>query len=218
MKKEWKLYDRLMRLETGLGGTRSLIDASPEWWEEKIKENKDYVKFRNTDLSIFDEKYAFLFRDSVAVGDQTMTPLQFQNNSNPNEENMEGKGDSDEINLDDDEPLFTSLNESSSSKRKRSKSVSNNRPTKSKNSIYEEKVDALLDAISSKSTQTYPQNNPSPTIADCMAIVIKFPDFREGSNNFSQALFVFTKKQNREAFMFPTTDEAKMEFLKLLMK
>nr|KAJ0215989.1 hypothetical protein LSAT_V11C300139380 [Lactuca sativa] len=193
-RKQWKLYDRLMRLETGLGGTRSLVDASPEWWEEKIKEYKNYAKFRNTDLSIFDEKYATLFRDSQS-----------------NEENMEGKGDGDEINLDDDEPLFTSLHESSSSKRKRSKSVSNNRPTKSKSSIYEEKVDALLDAISSKSTQTYPQNNPSPTIVDCMAIVIKFPDFCEGSNEFSQALLVFTKKQNREAFMFPTTDEAKMD-------
>ncbi|CAI9287741.1 unnamed protein product [Lactuca saligna] len=179
------------------------------------QENKDYAKFRNTDLSIFDEKYATLFRDSVVVGDQTMTPLQFQNNSNPNEENMEGKGDSDEINLDDDEPLFPSLHESSSSKRKRSKSISNNRPTKSRSSIYEEKVDALLDAISSKSTQTYPQNNPSPTIADCMAIVIKFPEFHEGSNEFSQGLLVFTKKQNREAFMFPTANEAKMEFLKM---
>ncbi|CAI9284252.1 unnamed protein product [Lactuca saligna] len=147
-----------------------------------------------------------------------MTPLQFQNNSNPNEENMEGKGDSDEINLDDDEPLFTSLHESSSSKSQRSKSVFNNRPTKSKSSIYEEKVDALLDAISSKSIQTYPQNNPSLTIADCMAIVIKFPDFREGSNEFSEALLIFTKKQNCEAFMFPTTDITKMEFLKLLMK
>ncbi|KAL7599594.1 hypothetical protein Lser_V15G21942 [Lactuca serriola] len=192
-----------MRLETGLGGTRSLVDASPEWWEEKIKENKDYAKFRNTDLSIFDEKYATLFWDSVAQSKRR---------------NMEGKGDSDEINLDDDESLFTSLHESSSSKRKRSKSVFNNRPTKSKSSIYEEKVDALLDATSSKSIQTYPQNNPSPTIADCMAIVIKFPDFREGSNEFSQALLIFTKKQNREAFMFPTTDTAKMEFLKLLMK
>nr|KAJ0205939.1 hypothetical protein LSAT_V11C500290280 [Lactuca sativa] len=175
----------------------------------------DYAKFRNTDLSIFDEKYATLFRDSVAIGDQTMTPLQFQNNSNPNEENMEGKGDSDEINLHDDEPLFPSLHESSSSKRKRSKSVSNNRQTKSKSSIYEEKVDALLDVISFKSTQTYPQNNPSPTIADSMVIVIKFPDFREGSNEFSQALLIFTKKQNREAFMFPTTDEATVEFLKM---
>ncbi|KAF5778265.1 hypothetical protein HanXRQr2_Chr12g0545481 [Helianthus annuus] len=37
MKKEWKIYDRLMRLETGIGGTRSFIDASPEWWDEKIK-------------------------------------------------------------------------------------------------------------------------------------------------------------------------------------
>ncbi|XP_022031535.1 L10-interacting MYB domain-containing protein-like [Helianthus annuus] len=37
MKKEWKLYDRLMRLETGIGGTRSFIDASPEWRDEKVK-------------------------------------------------------------------------------------------------------------------------------------------------------------------------------------
>ncbi|CAI9297018.1 unnamed protein product [Lactuca saligna] len=95
-----------MRLETGFSGTRSLIDASPKWWEEKIKENKEYAKFRNMDLSIFNKKYALLFRDSVAIGDQTMNPLQFQNNTTLNEENIEGKGDSDEINLDDDEPLF----------------------------------------------------------------------------------------------------------------
>ncbi|CAI9277525.1 unnamed protein product [Lactuca saligna] len=173
----------------------------------------------NVDLSIFDEKYALLFRDSIAIGDHIMTPLQFQNNTNPNEENVEGKGDSDDINLDDDvEPLFPGFHESSSSNKKRSKLVSNNRSTKNKSSIYEEKVDALLDAISIKSTQTYPQNNPSPTIADCMAIVTKFTKFHEGSNGFSQALFVFTKNQNHEAFMLPTTDEAKIEFLKLLMK
>nr|KAJ0198438.1 hypothetical protein LSAT_V11C700352620 [Lactuca sativa] len=51
MKKEWKLYDRLMRLEIRLDGRRSLINTSPKWWEEKIKENKDYAKFRNADLS-----------------------------------------------------------------------------------------------------------------------------------------------------------------------
>nr|KAJ0222837.1 hypothetical protein LSAT_V11C200058550 [Lactuca sativa] len=213
--KEWKLYEWLLRLETGLGGTRSLIEASLEWWEEKIKENKDYAKFRDTDLSIFDEKYALLFRDSVAIGDQTMTPLQFQNNSNLNEENMEGKRDSDEINLDDDEPLFPSFPKSSSTKRKKKMSFSNNRSTKSKSSVYEEKVDALLEAISTKSTQTFPQNNPSPTIPDCMAIVIKFPKFREGTKEFSQALATFTKKENHDAFMFPMTDEAKIEFLKM---
>ena len=39
MKKDWKLYDRLMRLESGIGWDpiRKTIDASPEWWDEKIK-------------------------------------------------------------------------------------------------------------------------------------------------------------------------------------
>ncbi|XP_076926174.1 L10-interacting MYB domain-containing protein-like [Bidens hawaiensis] len=37
MKIEWKLYDCLMRIEIGICGTRSSIDASPEWWDEKIK-------------------------------------------------------------------------------------------------------------------------------------------------------------------------------------
>ncbi|MFS7988313.1 hypothetical protein Hanom_Chr11g01033301 [Helianthus anomalus] len=68
MKKEWKLYDRLMRLETGSGGTRSFIDASPEWWEEKIKVDPNYAKFRGANLEIFESDYATLFRDSVAVG------------------------------------------------------------------------------------------------------------------------------------------------------
>ncbi|XP_042757140.1 uncharacterized protein LOC111908598 [Lactuca sativa] len=140
---QWKLYDRLMRLETGLNGTRSLIEASPESWEEKIKENKEYAKFR-----IFDEKYALLFEDSIVIEDQTMTPLQFQKNSNPNEKNMEGKGNSYEINLDDDEPLFHSFHESSSTKRKKKKSFSNNCSTKSKSLVYEETLNILLDAIS----------------------------------------------------------------------
>nr|KAJ0213570.1 hypothetical protein LSAT_V11C400227530 [Lactuca sativa] len=56
-----------------------------------------------------------------------MTPLQFQNNSNPNGENVEGKGDSDDINLEDDvEPLFPSFHESSSSKKKRMDSDDSN--------------------------------------------------------------------------------------------
>ncbi|KAL4574740.1 hypothetical protein LXL04_021576 [Taraxacum kok-saghyz] len=98
MKRDWKLYDCLMRLETGIGGTRSLIDASEEWWAEKINANKEFAKFKDINLDIYATHYAPLFQDSVAVGDHTMTPLQFQGG-----ENNEGKGDSDEINLSDDD-------------------------------------------------------------------------------------------------------------------
>ncbi|KAL4558942.1 hypothetical protein LXL04_037147 [Taraxacum kok-saghyz] len=121
MKKERKLYDRLMRLETGIGGTRSIIDASPEWWAEKINENKDFAKFKDTDLSIYESHYAPLFRDSIAVGDHSMTPLQFQNNNtndDEGEEHAEGSGDSDDMHLGDGTPLFRGFPATSTSKRK----------------------------------------------------------------------------------------------------
>ncbi|CAI9304098.1 unnamed protein product [Lactuca saligna] len=79
-------------------------------------------------------------------------------------------------------------------------------------------LDVLADVLSSRSTQTFPPTNPSPTTLVCMKIVISFPSFEEGSRMCSQALHVFTKKQNRETFMFPMTHKVNMEFLKLLME
>ncbi|KAL4587334.1 hypothetical protein LXL04_000203 [Taraxacum kok-saghyz] len=77
------------------------------WWDgydhpiTHINVIKDFAKFKDTNLDIYATHYAPLFQDSVAVGDHTMNPLQFQDG-----ENMEGKGDSDEINLADDDGLF----------------------------------------------------------------------------------------------------------------
>ncbi|XP_076957172.1 uncharacterized protein LOC143632572 [Bidens hawaiensis] len=167
MKKDWKLYDRLVRLETGIGGTRSLIDASPEWWEEKIKVDKEFAKFKDTNLDIYETYYAPLFRDCVAVGDQTMTPVQFQNNSNPDdvprEEYIEGMGDGinfgDGMHFGDEEPLFPTIVESSLGKRKKSKNVIN-RSTKSKISNIEDKLDVAVDVFTTK----YSSNSQSPTI------------------------------------------------------
>ncbi|KAK1414376.1 hypothetical protein QVD17_30120 [Tagetes erecta] len=142
MKKEWTLYDRLMRLKTGIGG-------SPEWWESDV--DKDFAKFKGANLDIFDTHYAPFFRDSVAVGDQTMTLLQFQNESNMSgvrsEENIEGKGDSDEISDGADETLFPSCSESSSTKTKKSKDVANKRSTKSKTKFFEDKLDVVIGAL-----------------------------------------------------------------------
>ncbi|KAD4981976.1 hypothetical protein E3N88_18647 [Mikania micrantha] len=182
--------------------------------------DKDFAKFGDANLDIYETHYAPLFRDCVAIGDETMTPLQFQNTINPNEFheelNIKGKGINVEVNLDDDEDIFNSFIGSSSGKRNKSREA-NNRSTKSKTSSFEEKH-VVLDELTSKSTQNFALNNPSPTISDCMNIVITFPDFNKGSKNYSLALRVFIKKQNREAFMFPTTNKAKMESLKLLME
>ncbi|KAL4583406.1 hypothetical protein LXL04_007977 [Taraxacum kok-saghyz] len=125
---------------------------------------------------------------------------------------MEGKGDSDDINLADDDALFTSFPVDSTNKRKNS--FGQNRATKSKTS-YEEKLDVILEALSTKSTQTYPQNTSFPTLQDFMPIVSSFLGFEEGLEQYAKALFVLTKKTIREAFTYPTTDSAKLDLLKL---
>lgn len=173
-------------------------------------------------MDIFDTHYAVLFRDSVAVGDKTMTPLQFQNDGNPigvtREENIEGQGDSDEISLGDDETLFPKFVGMSSSKKEKSKNVANKRARKSQTSPWEEKLDVVLDALSTKSTQTFPPNKGALTLADCMDIVITFPGYEEGSTEYTKAVLVFVNKNHREAFMYPATNEAKLAILKSLLK
>ncbi|XP_073146717.1 uncharacterized protein [Henckelia pumila] len=78
MKKDWLLFKKLMHMETGIGWnpTNDSLDASNEWWERKLKENKDYVKFINKDLSIIWFRYDRLFSDVAATGERTRAPSQ----------------------------------------------------------------------------------------------------------------------------------------------
>ncbi|MFS8006644.1 putative Myb/SANT-like domain-containing protein [Helianthus anomalus] len=174
MKKEWKLYDRLMRLESGIGWdpVRKTIDASDEWWDEKIKGDKDLSKLRGQNLEMYKMYYEPLFRDCVAVGDNTKTPSEFANMIDKDEELIEGRGDSDEINVssDDQEPIFF---ENSLTKRKKSKNDSSSRSTKRKTSItsaFEDKLDNVMQALSSRSSQSFPPQNPSLSTKECMDI------------------------------------------------
>ncbi|CAH1422380.1 unnamed protein product [Lactuca virosa] len=78
---EWKIYDRLMRLESNISydSMRKIIIASLEWWEEKIKGgDKEYAKFRDKNLKIYETYYEKLFRDSVAIGAHMNEPIDFE--------------------------------------------------------------------------------------------------------------------------------------------
>nr|GEZ61338.1 hypothetical protein [Tanacetum cinerariifolium] len=131
--------------------------------------------------------YEQLFRDSVAVGDKTQLPIQFQNNDNLSNnqnndspsnnqeeevgtENIEGNGDSGEFNL----------------------GVS---------SSFELKLDTVLQTLTSRSSQTFPPQNLVPSIAECMDIVATFPGFEPSSTDYNKALLIFWKKKARESFM-----------------
>ncbi|KAI3763791.1 hypothetical protein L2E82_13788 [Cichorium intybus] len=224
MKKDWKLYDRLMRSESGIGwdSVRNTIDAPNEWWDEKIKGDKDLAKFRNTNLYIYQKYYEPLFRDSVAVGDKTRAPSEFQNDSSPNDaqdvEEIVGKAYDDDITLlGDNEPLFPLLSSNKKNKSKHTTTTSSSKGKSSVTSSFDDKLDTVLEALASRSTETFKHSNSSPTTQECIDIVTRFPDFQEGSLMYCKALRIFLKKQARENFMVPTCDVAKMAFLQLLM-
>ncbi|KAL7606892.1 hypothetical protein Lser_V15G16043 [Lactuca serriola] len=237
MRKEFKYYDRLTRLETGISidPTRNIISASKDWWDEKIKEDKEYAKFKDKNLDVYQAYYETLFRDTVAVGDKAKVPCKFGKGSTPNDvpfvDITDGKVDIDKVSLFKDVDPF--LTYDSSSMKKRGKKLTprcdNKRKFEGKNegknegksmaySSYEEKLDTIFDVLLTRSTQPSRQTTQSPTTEDCMAILSTFLGFEEGSIGYLEVLEVFLKKLARQNFMVPKTNETKMEFLKRLIQ
>ncbi|KAL6146121.1 hypothetical protein ACLB2K_056804 [Fragaria x ananassa] len=77
LKKEWKLWKDLIGKETGLGWnlTKNIVDASDEWWRNKIQINPQYVKLRvrgiNPDM---EAKLDMMFNGAVATGKYAWAP------------------------------------------------------------------------------------------------------------------------------------------------
>ncbi|KAJ0013234.1 hypothetical protein Pint_20917 [Pistacia integerrima] len=67
-----------MRGETDLGwdDVRKTIIVDDEWWNEKIKVNKEYKKFKNKDLSLIWYRYDVMFSNITVTGDQAWATSQ----------------------------------------------------------------------------------------------------------------------------------------------
>ncbi|XP_028753575.1 uncharacterized protein LOC114713154 [Neltuma alba] len=99
LRKEWQLWDRLLR-ETGLGwdAERNTVSAPDDWWEKKIVEVPGYEKFRERGLQ-FRAELTQLFGSVAATGPQSWAPssMTLPSEGVPENDMEEGSGDSDEI-------------------------------------------------------------------------------------------------------------------------
>ncbi|XP_050120057.1 L10-interacting MYB domain-containing protein-like [Malus sylvestris] len=72
LKNEWKLWKELVGKETGLGwnSSKGTVDASQEWWNNKIQINKKYGKFRKKGISPeMEDKLDRMFLNTIATGE-----------------------------------------------------------------------------------------------------------------------------------------------------
>ncbi|KAL7600321.1 hypothetical protein Lser_V15G24829 [Lactuca serriola] len=222
MRKEFKYYDRLTRLET-----RISIDLM----RNTISEDKEFAKCKDKNLDVYHTYYEALFRDTVVVGDKAKVPCEFSNSTTPKDvqyvDITDGKEDTDEVRLFDDVDPFITIDSSSMNMRgkkltprldKKRKFEGKNEGKSMANSSYEEKLDIVFDVLLTRSTQPSRQTTRSPTTEECMANVSTFPGFEEGSIRYLKPLEVFLKKPSRQNFMVPKSNETKMEFLKRLIE
>ncbi|KAL3813372.1 hypothetical protein ACJIZ3_014640 [Penstemon smallii] len=75
LKKDWGIWSKLMRGETGLGWNheRGTVDATPEWWTRKLQETPEAAKFRERGpLLVYEQE--ILFSDVVATGASAWAP------------------------------------------------------------------------------------------------------------------------------------------------
>ncbi|XP_012846397.1 PREDICTED: uncharacterized protein LOC105966383 [Erythranthe guttata] len=241
MKKDWILFKKLMHQETGIGWDplTNSIEASDEWWARKLRENGDYNKFRNKDLSLIWFRYDKLFSDVAATGERARAPNQrtqneidndgelFKNNGEFNEveEHVEidDIDDNDYIGVDeyntnpemkeeDDnakEIVFPSF---STLKRK---SIGESHKVKKKVSgaaSLKEDIHSLLQFMEKKSSTTSTLSIEI-TIATALKMLNNLSGIPSLSELWNYASNLMSKKDMREIFANQPSDEARLSWL-----
>ncbi|XP_054813324.1 uncharacterized protein LOC129313965 [Prosopis cineraria] len=75
LRKDWNIRDKLLNKETDLGwdSEKNTVLAPEEWWNQKIKENPEYKKFRHRPL-LYVQELTPLFQPIAAWGTYMWTP------------------------------------------------------------------------------------------------------------------------------------------------
>ncbi|CAN6565820.1 unnamed protein product [Malus baccata var. baccata] len=187
LKIEWKLWKELIGKETGLGwnSSKGTVDASEEWWNNKIQINKEYGKLRKKGISPeMEDKLDRMFSNTVATGEHAWAP---SSGVLPPESRDESIG---QIDLDDEEESET-MQDLRQATRKGKKRATNQGDFQKKKVDKKGKkiggaaklsgqIDRLVEVYESRSSANSLMRPPhiGCSIAEAIASVAQLPGYR----------------------------------------
>ncbi|KAM6546243.1 hypothetical protein CsatB_026979 [Cannabis sativa] len=217
VKKEWQLWDSLLRGETGLGWDmqRQTVDAPNEWWEEKLQvgfyKYPDAAKFRVRGLE-HSFKLDELFRDVTATGARawaptsgSLPPLYTEDHNDIEIDENSEESDHERV----CQQIRKEKNLLDPNKKQFKKGKRNNSTT----AKLSKQLDEICEAIKNRSSyiRTDP---PGCSVQEVMDKLATLPGCEPMSPLFKVGTNLFMKKANREIFVALKEPKYQIEWLK----
>ncbi|XP_028115210.1 L10-interacting MYB domain-containing protein-like [Camellia sinensis] len=221
LKKDWLLWNNLLRGETDLGRDTltGAMSASDEWWSKKLERYLDAAKFEGMPLQ-FTEDLDILFSDTTATGEWTYTLSSgVMPHTDETVEEFHTPHDAefhDDAGLEVDHPF--ELN-------KKRPSNTNGSSTKSKTkkkfigaTLLNKTLDRIVNVVKSSSAISTQTSLRYSLIAECLAKLESILGVSSDDKLYVWAARLFLRDKRRECFMTLPTDEVRLRFLKLEIK
>ncbi|CAL5352907.1 unnamed protein product [Camellia sinensis] len=218
LKKDWPLWNNLLRGETSLGHDTftGAISVSDEWWTLKLERYPDATKFRRMPLQ-FAEDFDILFLEVAATREWAYTPssgVMPQTDKTPEEFHTPHDA---EFHDDSDLEVVHSFE---SNKKRSSNTDGSSTKSKTKNkfagaALLNKTLDRIVNVVESSSATSTQTSSRYPSITECLAKLESIPGVSPDDELYVWAARLFLRDKHRECFMSLPTDEVRLRILKL---
>ncbi|XP_028085882.1 L10-interacting MYB domain-containing protein-like [Camellia sinensis] len=218
LKKDWLLWNNLLRGETGLGHDTltGAISASDEWWTLKLERYPDAAKFWCMPLQFADD-LDILCSNVAATGEWAYTPssgVMPQTDETPEEfhtpldAEFHDDADFEVVHPSEQNKKRSANTDTSSTKSKTKKKVTGA-------ALLNKTLDRIVNVVESSSATSTQTSSRYPSIAECLAKLESIPGVSPNDELYVWAARLFLRDKRRECFMSLPTDEVRLKFLKL---
>ncbi|KAL7180704.1 hypothetical protein ACSBR1_039714 [Camellia fascicularis] len=218
LKKDWLLWNNLLRGKTGLGRDTLIgaISASDEWWTKKLERYPDAAKFRRISLQ-FTEDLDILFSDAAATEEWAYTPSSGvmphtdetpEEFHTPHDAKFHDDADLEVVHPFELNKKWSSNNDGSSTKSKTKKKFTGA-------VLLNKTLDRIVNVVESSSATSTQTSLRYHSIAECLAKLESIPGVSPDDELYVWATRLFLRDKRRECFMSLPTDEVQLRFLKL---